>query len=407
MQARHSVKCKLDKCTIESEEDVRQMGVEMENQPDLQMVAPMPASPDYTTFITLSEMTVSAGMFTRLVSMVIQARHSVRCTLEHCTIESEDDVRQMEDEMEYQSTLQMVALLPASPDYTTFITLSETTVSAGMFTRLVSMVIQARHSVRCTLEHCTIESEDDVRQMEDEMEYQSTLQMVALLPASPDYTKYITLACMPVLAGVFIRLVTRHSVNCTLDDCTIESEEESRQMEVETENQPGLQVVDPLPASPGYKTRITLKQMSVSAGLIRRLVSMVIQARHSVNCTLDKCRIKSEEESRQMEVETENQPVLQMVDPLPASPDYTTHIELTNMSVSAGLIRRLVSMVIQARHSVDCSLYECTAYTYNEISQMKAEMESQPLLKVREFRRFRHCQERQGDQELLQKLRML
>ncbi|WAQ94565.1 hypothetical protein MAR_007036 [Mya arenaria] len=81
-----------------------------------------------------------------------------------------------------------------------------------------------------------------------------------------------------------------------------------------------------------------------------------------------------------MTAETEKQPALQMVNPLSASSDYTTDITLTRMKVSAGMLRRLVSMVIQARHSVNCTLFESTIE--EDIRQMKAEMENQPLLKV-------------------------
>ncbi|WAQ94571.1 hypothetical protein MAR_007042 [Mya arenaria] len=385
MQARHSVDYTLYKCKIESEEDMRQMEVEMENQPGLQMVAPLPASPDYRAFISLSCTPISAGIFKRLVSMVIQARHDVFFHLDKCTIESEDDVMQMK--MENQPGLQMVALLPASPGYTIKIKLAWMKVPAGMFKRLVSMMIQARHSVNCELGKCTIESDEDVRQMAVEMDNQPGLQKVAPLPASLDYTTHITLTTTTMAAGMLKRLVSmviqaRHSVKCMVSNCTIESEEDVRQMAVEMENQPGLQKVAPLPESPGYTKDITLQYTPMSAGMFKRLVSMVIQVRHSVNCTFDGCRIQSEEDVRQMKVRTENQPTLQMVDPLSTSPDYTAAIRLLRLTVSAGMFKHLVSMVIQARHSVNCTLEHCTIQSEEDVRQMTAETENQPALQM-------------------------
>ncbi|XP_052796378.1 uncharacterized protein LOC128228878 [Mya arenaria] len=387
IQARHDVFFHLDKCTIESEDDVMQMKVEKENQPTLQMVDPLPTSPDYTSHITLGKMTLSAGMFKRLVSMLIQARHSVDCTLTDCTIESEEGVRQMMVEMENQPGLQMVALLPASPGYTIKIKLAWMKVPAGMFKRLVSMMIQARHSVNCELGKCTIESDEDVRQMAVEMDNQPGLQKVAPLPASLDYTTHITLTTTTMAAGMLKRLVSmviqaRHSVKCMVSNCTIESEEDVRQMAVEMENQPGLQKVAPLPESPGYTKDITLQYTPMSAGMFKRLVSMVIQVRHSVNCTFDGCRIQSEEDVRQMKVRTENQPTLQMVDPLSTSPDYTAAIRLLRLTVSAGMFKHLVSMVIQARHSVNCTLEHCTIQSEEDVRQMTAETENQPALQM-------------------------
>ncbi|WAQ94579.1 hypothetical protein MAR_007050 [Mya arenaria] len=83
--------------------DVRQMAVEMENQPGLQMVAPLPT--DYSTNITLKLTTLSAEMFRRFVNMVIKARHSVICTLDYCTIK--EDIRQVKAEMENQPLLKV------------------------------------------------------------------------------------------------------------------------------------------------------------------------------------------------------------------------------------------------------------------------------------------------------------
>ncbi|XP_052796343.1 uncharacterized protein LOC128228853 [Mya arenaria] len=383
IQARHSVDCTLDKCTIE--EDMRQMEAEMEKQPALQMVAPLPLSPDYSIHITLDNMIMSAGMLRRLVITVIQARHSVNCTLNECAILSEEDVRDIMAETEKQPALQMVAPLPSSPDYSIHITLDNMIISAGMFRRLVITVIQARHSVNCTLNECAILSEEDVRDIMAETEKQPTLQMVESLPASPNYTTYIEIQKSYISAETLVSLVSMviqatHSVNCTLNDCTIESEEDIRQMTAETEKQPALQMVNPLSASSDYTTDITLTRMKVSAGMLRRLVSMVIQARHSVDCTLDKCTI--EEDMRQMEAEMEKQPALQMVAPLPSSPDYSIHITLDNMIISAGMFRRLVITVIQARHSVNCTLNECAILSEEDVRDIMAETEKQPTLQM-------------------------
>ncbi|WAQ94001.1 hypothetical protein MAR_006472, partial [Mya arenaria] len=234
IQSGHSVECWLQDCTIEPNEDVRQLNVEMENQRALQMVAVQPPSTDYTTHIALLHVTISAEAFRRLVTM-------------DCTIEPNEDVRQLNVEMENQRALQMVAVQPPSTDYTTDITLYRVTMSAEEFRRLVTMVIQSGHSVNCKLAYCTIEPNEDVRQLNVEMENQRALQMVAVQPPSTDYTTDITLYRVTMSAEAVRRLVTTviqsgHSVNCWLQDCTIEPNEDVRQLNVEMENQRALQM---------------------------------------------------------------------------------------------------------------------------------------------------------------------
>ncbi|WAR31100.1 hypothetical protein MAR_033642 [Mya arenaria] len=335
----------------------------MENQPALQMVALQAVSADYTTHITLLNTTMSAGVFKRLVSIVIQSGHSVNCELWHCTIEPEEEVRQLQVEMENQPALQMlwrctiepeeevrqlqvemenqpalqmVALQAVSADYTTHITLHDTTMSAGVFKRLVSIVIQSGHSVDCKLLRCTIEPEEE----------------------------------------------SGHSVNCELWDCTIEPEEEVRQLQVEMENQPALQMVALQAVSADYTTHITLLDTTMSAGVFKRLVSIVIQSGHSVNCKLWRCTIEPEEEVRQLQVEMENQPALQMVALQAVSADYTTHITLHDTTMSAGVFKRLVSIVIQSGHSVNCKLWRCTIEPEEEVRQLQVEMENHPAVKL-------------------------
>ncbi|WAR30740.1 hypothetical protein MAR_033282 [Mya arenaria] len=373
IQSGHSVNCELWGCILVPDEDVRQLQVEMENQSALQMVALQPVSADYTTHITIGETTMSAGEFRRLVSIVIQSGHSVNCELWHCTIEPEEDVRQLQVEMENQSALQMVVLQPVSADYTTHIAIRESTMSAGEFRRLVSIVIQSGHSVNCELGRCTIEPEEDVRQLQVEMENQSALQMVVLQPVSADYTTHITIEETTMSAGEFRRLVSiviqsGHSVNCELWHCTIEPEEDVRQLQVEMENQSALQMVALQP----YTT--------MSAGEFRRLVSIVIQSGHSVNCELGRCTIEPEEDVRQLQVEMENQSALPMVALQPVSADYTTHIAIRETTMSAGEFRRLVSIVIQSGHSVNCKLFDCEIEPEEDVRQLQVEIENQSAL---------------------------
>ncbi|XP_052788048.1 uncharacterized protein LOC128222913 isoform X2 [Mya arenaria] len=385
IQSGHSVNCELGRCTIEPEEDVRQLQVEMENQSALQMVVLQPVSADYTTHITIEETTMSAGEFRRLVSIVIQSGHSVNCELWHCTIEPEEDVRQLQVEMENQSALQMVALQPVSADYTTHIAIRESTMSAGEFRRLVSIVIQSGHSVNCELGRCTIEPEEDVRQLQVEMENQSALPMVALQPVSADYTTHIAIRETTMSAGEFRRLVSiviqsGHSVNCELEGLTIEPEEDVRQLQVEMENQSALQMVALQPVSADYTTHIAIRETTMSAGEFRRLVSIVIQSGHSVNCKLFDCEIEPEEDVRQLQVEIENQSALPMVVLQPVSADYTTHITIEYTTMSAGEFRRLVSIVIQSGHSVNCELGRCTIEPEEDVRQLQVEMENQSAL---------------------------
>ncbi|WAR16250.1 hypothetical protein MAR_030844, partial [Mya arenaria] len=190
-------------------------------------------------------MIISAGAFRRLVSIVIQSGHAVGFLLSGCTIEHGEDVRQVG--MENQSTLQLVAQQPFSSDCTTHIKLDNTTIAAGAFRRLVSIVIQSGHSVNCELSCCTIEPEEDVRQLQVGMENQSALQLVALQPVSSDYTTRITLDCTTIAAGVFRRLVSiviqsGRSVNCELSRCKIKPEEDVGQLQVEIENRSAVKL---------------------------------------------------------------------------------------------------------------------------------------------------------------------
>ncbi|WAR30746.1 hypothetical protein MAR_033288 [Mya arenaria] len=319
------------------------------------------------TNVKLGNMIISEGTFRRLISIVIQSGHSVNCKLKRCTIKPEENVRQLQVEMENQSALQMVALQPVSADYETHITIKDTTMSAGEFRRLVSIVIQSGHSVNCELLHCTIEPDEDVRQLQLEMENQSALQMVALQPVSADYTTHITIEDTTMSAGEFRRLdsiviQSGHYVNCELDACTIEPEED--------------------PVSADYTTHIAIVDTIMSAGELRRLVSIVIQSGHSVNCELWHCTIEPEEDVRQLQVEMENQSALPMVALQPVSADYTTHITIVDTIMSAGELRRLVSIVIQSGHSVNCELWLCTIEPDEDVRQLQMEMENMSAVKL-------------------------
>ncbi|WAR13870.1 hypothetical protein MAR_003975, partial [Mya arenaria] len=216
------------------------------------------------TDVTLENMTMSAGVFRRLVSILIQSGHSVNCELSTCTIEPEENVTQLQVEMENQPAFQMDALHPVLAAYTTNIRLDCMLMSAGAFISLVSIVMQSGHSVNCTLSYCTIEPEENVRQLQVEMENQPAHQMVALKPVSAAYTTHFTFNTVIMSAGVFRCLVS-----------------------------------------------IVIQ----SAGVFRRLVSIVIQSDNSVICELSTCTIDPEEDVRQLQVEMENLPAVKLVTP--------------------------------------------------------------------------------------------
>ncbi|XP_052759821.1 uncharacterized protein LOC128202750 isoform X3 [Mya arenaria] len=269
----------------------------------------------------------------------------------------------------------------------TDVTLENMTMSAGVFRRLVSILIQSGHSVNCELSTCTIEPEENVTQLQVEMENQPAFQMDALHPVLAAYTTNIRLDCMLMSAGAFISLVSivmqsGHSVNCTLSYCTIEPEENVRQLQVEMENQPAHQMVALKPVSAAYTTHFTFNTVIMSAGVFRCLVSIVIQSGYSVNFHLENCTIEPEGDVRQLQVEVENQPALQMVALQPASTDYTTHITFNKVTMSAGVFRRLVSIVIQSDNSVICELSTCTIDPEEDVRQLQVEMENLPAVKL-------------------------
>ncbi|XP_052790914.1 uncharacterized protein LOC128224840 [Mya arenaria] len=269
IQSRHSVKCKLSECKIEPEEDVTQLQVEMENQATLQRMDPRPVSTVYAIYITLSCITMTDAVFRRFVSMMIQSRHSVKCKLSECKIEPEEDLTQLQVEMENQATLQRMDPQPVSTDYTIDITLYHTTMSAAVFRRFVSLVIQSRHSVNWNLSECKIEPEEDLTQLQVEMENQATLQRMDPRPVSIDYTIDITLYHTTMSAAVFRHVVSmviqsRHSVRCEVSLCKIEPEEDVTQLQVEMENKAALQMMDPRPVSTDYTIDIHLEWMTIA-----------------------------------------------------------------------------------------------------------------------------------------------
>ncbi|WAQ93891.1 hypothetical protein MAR_006362, partial [Mya arenaria] len=247
IQSRHSVKCELSNCKIEPEEDLTQLQVEMENQATLQRMDPRPVSTEYTIGIRLYSMTMPAAVFRRFVSMVIQSRHSVRCDLWASKIEPEEDLTQLQVEMENQATLQRMDPQPVSTDYTIYITLFFTTMSAAVFRSFVSMVIKSRHSVECDLRAFTIEPEEDLTQLQVEMENKAALQRMDPRPVSTDYTIYIQLEGVTMSAAALRRFVSlviqsRRSVKCKLSECKIKPKKDVRNLIVEMENQAALTV---------------------------------------------------------------------------------------------------------------------------------------------------------------------
>ncbi|WAQ95047.1 hypothetical protein MAR_007518 [Mya arenaria] len=339
------------------------------------------------TDVELDNMIMSAEVFGRLVSMMIRMGHSVNCKLDRCSIEPEEDARQEEVDMENQPVFQMMTQ-SASPEYTTDVTLRNVTMSAGVFRRVVNMVIQSGHPVNWELWFCSIEHKEDARHMT--MKNQPTLQMVAPDLASLDYSTHITLRSMTMSAGVFRRLVSMvvrsgHSVNCELWFCTIEPEEDERQLQVDMENQHALQMGALQPASPGFTTHISLSWMTISTGVFRRLISMLVQSRHSINCTFRVCKITTEEDVRQLEGEMKNKSALQVVVPQSALPEYTTSIKTDGVTMSAETFRCLLSIVIHSGHSVDCQLQNCKIEPEADVKQLLEEMENQPALKVTEL----------------------
>ncbi|XP_052780856.1 uncharacterized protein LOC128217629 isoform X2 [Mya arenaria] len=376
IQSGHYVDCVVDLCTIEPEEDLRQL--EVEKEPNRQMVAPQPASTDGTPQITLNMMSMSAGEFRHLVWMVIHAKHSVNLVIDECTIEPEMEVIHLEVDNENQSALKMMALQAAQTEYNTHITLYKITISAVEFRHLVRMVIQPGHSVNCELDHCTIKLGEEVKHLEVENENQPALQMVAFQNASTDYTTHITLNQISMAAVEFRHVVwmvkhAGHSVECVLDNCTIETEVDVRQQRVE--NEPARQMVAPQPSSTNYLTYIKINEGTMSAETFRNLI-MVIQSGYSVNCMFSKCTIRPWENVRRLQLQMENPPAFQMATPQPVSPGYTKRIiALHSVTMSARVFRHLVSMVIHWKQSVDLNLSYCTIEPEGNVSQHQAALE--------------------------------
>ncbi|WAQ94488.1 hypothetical protein MAR_006959 [Mya arenaria] len=312
--------------------------------------------------LTLGNICAAAGVFMNLISMVIQSRHFGRCRLEECA--EANDMSQLQEEMGNQPVLKVVTPGRASPDFNTRIALVKMTVSAGMFMRLVSVVLQSGHYVEYTLEECIIE----------DVINQPALQMVTPHLALPGYTTHIKLKNVKVPARVFRRLVSvmiqsGHSVNCRLTECSIE-EDNGKPLD-EMGNQPAPQF-----ASRNFTTHIMLRKMTLSADVFRRFVSLVIQSGQSVHCDLVYCIIKMD-----------NQPAPKVVLGQPASPEFTSHFMLNRVTVSAGLVRRFVSMVLQSKHTVHCELKYCTILPVEEVLQLQIEMEKLPAPQVNGFSR--------------------
>ncbi|WAQ93907.1 hypothetical protein MAR_006378 [Mya arenaria] len=244
-ESRHSVKCELSECKIE--DDLAQLQVEMENKATLQRMDPRPISTDYTIYITLSSMTMAEAVFRRVVSMVIQSRHSVEFEFSKCKIEPEEDVTKFQVEMENQVALQRMDPRPVSTDYTIDFTLSFITMSATVFRHFVTMVIQSGHFVKCKFLACAIEPERNETQLQVEIENQAALQRMNPRPVSTDYTIDIKLFHTTMSAAAFRRFVSlvkqsRHSVKCELERCRITPKQDVRNLIVEMKSQAALTV---------------------------------------------------------------------------------------------------------------------------------------------------------------------
>ncbi|XP_052777879.1 uncharacterized protein LOC128215212 [Mya arenaria] len=193
----------------------------------------------------LENVRMPAEVYRRLVSVVVLSGHSVFFMLERCTIEF--DITQVQKEMGNQPALQVIAPQAVSPDYTTSISLHNMTMPAEEFLYLVSVVIQSGHYGDFTLINCTIEC--DIEQVQEEMGNQPALQVIAPQAVSSDYTQKIGILCMKVSAEVFRRLLlmviqSRHIVECQLKSCKINPDEEVSQLQEEMGNQPAIHVIE-------------------------------------------------------------------------------------------------------------------------------------------------------------------
>ncbi|WAQ94723.1 hypothetical protein MAR_007194, partial [Mya arenaria] len=323
IQSGHSGECNLLACIIQPEEDLRPVHAEIENQHDLQVGDAQNAGPDYVSVVKLTGVTMPAEVFTHLVSMLLQSGHSGDYELFECTTGPEEDYGQLQTEMVNQAafrlTQQPVSLdytteinfsnmtLPArwfryivnmvvrsghdvscefvicdiepeenqpayqlvstSTDYTTSIAFQNMSISAGAFRRLVSMITQSGHSMEYEFNECTIEEEEDMSQLMDEMGNQPILDQ---LPTAPDYAKRIKILFTTISASVVNYLInmvqtSKHDVKCMLLDCIIEPEEDVRQLLMEMEDNSAIEVYrwveDRRPVSSNKEREVTVKSL--------------------------------------------------------------------------------------------------------------------------------------------------
>ncbi|WAQ94730.1 hypothetical protein MAR_007201, partial [Mya arenaria] len=377
IQSGHEVNCTLEDCELEHEEDLTQLQAEMENQPAIQMVAPKPNSACFKKVFDLSISAMSERTFRCLVSMMIESRHSGRCNLRNCTITPKEDVRNVPEETENQATIQMVASQTASPDYLTFIYLNDVAMSERTFRCIVSMMVESRHSGKCTLRNCTLTPEEDVRNVLVETENQATIHM---------------------------------------------AEEDVRPMQEEMENQHALQAVAPQKTEPCYETFIKSHCVTMPAKVVRNLVSMLIQSGHAGRHEIHYCKIEPEEDYDQLQTEMENraafwltqqpvandyatkacsveeekdvsqlmdemenEPVLQVFDELPTAPDYVKCIKILFSTLSASVVNCLNNMVRTSKHHVDWKLLDCIIEPREDVRQLLMEMEDNSAIKVSSY----------------------
>ncbi|XP_052814986.1 uncharacterized protein LOC128241902 isoform X2 [Mya arenaria] len=130
---------------------------------------------------------------------------------------------------------------------------------------------------------------------------------------------------------------------------------------------------------------LRLHNILFSAIVFRRLVSLVLQSRHSVCVKLETCTI--EEDIKQLPEEMENQPAFHMVVPHPASPGYETNIKILEVTLSAKMFRFLVNGIMQSGKIVDCELMNCILKPNEELRRLMMEIENQPKIHVNKFSR--------------------
>ncbi|XP_052785919.1 uncharacterized protein LOC128221360 [Mya arenaria] len=258
---------------------------------------------------------------------------------------------------------------------------------------------------------------------------QKAPQLIAALLAQHDYLRssnqdrplsYLTeviLGNILMSAGVFRRIISMaiqsgDYVSYDLENCTIEPEEDEMQQEVDIENRPAFQIEAPDPFSTDDHPYITLERMTMSAGELRRLISMVIHSGLALHCEIVYCTITPEEDERQLTMDIKTQPALQMVGLRPSFTDITQHIKFVGMSMPIGMLISIFSMMNQSQNTVKFELVDTyTEEPDEDVRELQVDIENQPAFNLREInqsglwpitltfnaKRGRHREESQDD----------